>query len=104
MEPHFDYYPSVDLPAWDTGSLQIKVVAGNAFEKSSPLQGYSPLFMVDVYAKNETTLDLRDQLKGEVAFVIVKGSINDGDERLEAGQMLISKTNEQCEICLEERT
>lgn len=104
VEPHFDYYPSDDLPAWETDSLQIKVVAGNAFGKSSPLQGYSPLFMVDVYAKNETTLDLRDQLKGEVAFVIVKGSINDGDERVEAGQMLISKTNEQCEICLEEGT
>jgi len=38
---------------------------------------------------------------GEVVFVIVNGAITDQDERVEAGQMLISKTGEQCEICVE---
>ena len=47
---------------------------------------------------------LKDQLKGEVAFVIVKGGITHEGETIEAGQMLISKTDEQCCIELQEGT
>ncbi|RJE73888.1 pirin family protein [Reichenbachiella sp. MSK19-1] len=104
MEPRFDFYPSTELPKWKSGGLTFKLAAGNAFGKSAPLQGYSPLFMVDIYVEEATKLDLRDQLVGEVAFVIVKGSITDQDEKVEAGQMLISKTNEACEISLEKDT
>lgn len=84
--------------------MDIRLVAGNAFGKSSPLQGYSPLFMVDIYANKETTLNLANQFKGEVAFVIVKGEITENDHKVEAGQMLISKTDEQCSICLDAGT
>jgi redox-sensitive bicupin YhaK (pirin superfamily) len=104
MAPQFDYYPSATIPAWTEGDLTIKVVAGNAFGKSAPLQGFSPLFMVDIYAAEATTLNLKDQLEGEVAFVIVKGSISDKDQTVEAGQMLISKTDNECEICLNKGT
>ncbi|MEM9259748.1 MAG: pirin family protein [Bacteroidota bacterium] len=104
VDPHFDFYPASTIPNWQQDSLTLKLVAGNAFGRYAPLQGYSPLFMVDIYAEKATTLDLRDQLKGEVAFVIVKGSIQVDDERVEAGQMLISKTDEQCEICLDDNT
>lgn len=104
MDPQFDFYPKAQIPTWMEEGLTLKLVAGNAFERSAPLQGYSPLFMVDVYAHKETTLKLAGRLKGEVAFVIVKGSITDETERAEAGQMLISKTDEQCEICMDADT
>ena len=104
MEPRFDYYPSDEIPCWKEGSLEIKLVAGNAFGRSAPLQGYSPLYMVDIYAEKANTLDLRGHLKGEVAFVIVKGAISDQGEKVEAGQMLISKTDEACEISLDDDT
>jgi len=104
MEPNFQYYPNTEIPTWQDGDLTIKLAAGNAFGRSAPLQGYSPLFMIDIYAKNETTLDLRGQLSGEVAFVIVKGSITDSEEKVEAGQMLISKTDDQCSICMDKDT
>lgn len=100
MEPNFQFYKKSEIPAWTQNNLDIKLVAGNAFGKSAPLQGYSPLFMVDILAKEETTLDLSNQLKGEVAFVIVEGEITEKDHKVEAGQMLISKTDEQCSICL----
>lgn len=99
-EPRFDYYPSEEIPCWKEGPLEIKLVAGNAFGKSAPLQGHSPLFMVDIYAETATTLDLGGHLQGEVAFVIVKGAITEEGEQIEAGQMLISKTNETCSISL----
>ena len=104
MNPQFDFYPSEELPAWRDDGLSFRLVAGDAFGKSAPLQGFSPLFMVDIFAEAATTLDLREQIEGEVAFVIVQGSITDQEDRVEAGQMLISKTDEQCQICLEDKT
>ncbi|WP_317041724.1 pirin family protein [Tenacibaculum agarivorans] len=104
MNPRFDFYPKEAIPTWEKNNVKMKLVAGNAFGKSSPLQGYSPLFMVDIFAKEETTLQLGGQVKGEIAFVIVKGSIKTQDQRVEAGQMLISKTDDACEICLEKHT
>lgn len=104
MDPQFDFYPKEDIPTWTSGVLTMKLVAGNAFGKSSPLQGFSPLFMVDVKADEETTLGLGGQIEGEVAFVIVTGSITVEDQKVEAGQMLISKTDDQCEICLDKGT
>ena len=104
IAPRFEYYPSSEIPIWHTEALRFKLVAGNAFGRSAPLQGYSPLFMVDIFAEKASVLNLKGQLKGELAFVIVKGSITVQDEKVEAGQMLISKTDDQCEICLDKDT
>ncbi|NBG67465.1 pirin family protein [Cryomorphaceae bacterium S-15] len=104
MKPQFDFYGAADLPKWEENDLVITLVAGEGFGRKAPLRGYSPLFMVDVLAKKATHLYLKDQLKGEVAFVIVKGGITHEGETIEAGQMLISKTDEQCCIELQEGT
>lgn len=104
MAPQFDFYPADTIPHWQQDGLDIKLVAGNAFGRSAPLQGYSPLFMVDIYAEMDSTIDLRDNIEGEVAFVIVKGYIEDEGERVGAGNMLISKTNEACCIFLSQGT
>lgn len=104
MTPRFDFFPSNTIPMVQKDQLRIKVVAGNAFGLSSQLQGYSPLFMVDIVAHEDAHLPLHDQLRGEVAFVIVKGAVKIDDQVVEAGQMLISKTNEQCAIDLKAGT
>ncbi|MFK8044824.1 MAG: pirin-like C-terminal cupin domain-containing protein [Crocinitomicaceae bacterium] len=60
--------------------------------------------MVDIYAETAKTVDLRDKIKGEVAFVIVKGQITSQGQVVEAGQMLVSKTDQECEICMDSHT
>jgi len=104
ISPRFEYYPNDAIPTWKTATVTYRLVAGKAFGRSAPLQGFSPLFMVDIFAEKASTINLHDQLKGEVAFVIVKGEITTPDGKVEAGQMLISKTDEQCEICLDDNT
>ncbi len=104
MEPRFDYFPSSEIPSWNLGSLQIKLVAGNAFGKTAPLQGFSELFMVDIFATKRTNLSLKEQVKGEIAFVVVKGAILSEGQEVKAGQMLISKTDNECEICLDDNS
>lgn len=104
VAPNFTFIPKADIPSWKSGAVSIKLVAGNAFGKSSPLQGDSHLFMVDIHADRESTLELKGQLKGEIAFVIVKGSITVQKQNIYAGQMLISETDDECDICLAKST
>ena len=104
MQPKFDYYPNETLPKWKEKNVSITLVAGEAFGKRSPLIGFSHLFMVDVFAEKDTHLELKNHLKGEVAFVITHGSIVDDGVEVHAGQMLISKTNEECCIELKANT
>lgn len=104
MEPQFNFYPKSEIPTWKDGPLEIKLVAGEAFGKKSPLVGYSPLFMVDVKTTENYILDLKNKIKGEVAFVIVSGSIVSNGQTVNAGQMLISKTKDECEITLKAGT
>ncbi|MEM1326096.1 MAG: pirin family protein [Bacteroidota bacterium] len=104
MSPQFEFHPKESIPVWTSQGVTYKLVAGEGFGKTALLQGFSPLFMVDIYAEKASTIGLHDQLKGEVAFVIVKGEITVGDERVQAGQMLVSKTDEQCEICMADDT
>lgn len=104
MAPRFDFFESTQLPKWKENNLKLTLVAGKAFGRKSPLVGYSHLFMVDIQAEETSELHLGGKLKGEVAFVIVKGRIVDDGETVEQGQMLISKTNEECAITLEKGT
>lgn len=104
ISPKFAYYPADTLPQWDHQGLKITLAAGNAFGRTAPLQGYWPMYMLDIRASEKTTLDLRGQINGEVAFVIAKGSITSDGQKVNAGQMLISKTDDECEICLDKGT
>lgn len=104
MDPRFDYFASDSLPRWRENHCEIILVAGEAFGKKAPLVGFSPLFMVDICAEQDTRLDLGNKIKGEVAFVIVHGAITLEGERVEQGQMLISKTREMCSMDLAKGT
>ncbi|MCI4669226.1 MAG: pirin family protein [Bacteroidia bacterium] len=101
MEPRLDFIPADEIPTWEEDGMKLKLVAGHGFGKESPLKGYSDLFMVDVYSEGHAKLDLQGKLSGEVAIVVVSGSLEDEGERIEQGQMLISKTNEECCINME---
>ena len=104
MEPRFDYYAADKLPEWTEEGLRIRLVAGSAFGKTSPLKGYSHMFMIDVLAEEATDLVLTDHIRGEIGFVIVKGSIEEDGETIASGKMLISREKEHCSIRLEKGT
>lgn len=104
MEPQFDFYPAESIPEWEQDNMTIKLVAGEGFGKKAPLSGFSPLFMVDIEAHEETELDIRSQLKGEIAFVVVEGEVSDAGQSISSGQMLISKTEDECRVSLKKGT
>lgn len=104
MSPRFDFVSKADLPSWEEDGLQMTLVAGEGYGRKSPLPVYSPLFMLDVFASRDTYLEIKGQLKGEIAFVVTEGKITDEAETIAEGQMLISKTEDECFISLEKDT
>ena len=104
MSPHFQYIPSHSLPTTTVDGLNIKLIAGQGFGLTSPLEVYSPLFMVEAYAPDAGQLAIDGQVNGEIAIVVVKGAVSDEDTTITSGQMLISKTQGQCHLKLEKDT
>ena len=100
MEPRFDFVKADDLPRWSMNGLNLALVAGNGFGRTAPLPVFSPLFMVDVQSIKPQELDLNGQLEGEIAVVVTKGTVKAGEHTIEGGQMLISKTEDECQITL----
>ncbi|MEO1713659.1 MAG: pirin-like C-terminal cupin domain-containing protein, partial [Bacteroidota bacterium] len=100
MDPAFSHTPADDLPKWSKGPLDFILVAGKGFGHQSPVPVHSELFMVDVQCSSSARLDIQGQLKGEIGIVVVSGYIKACGERIEAGQMLVSKEEDACQLTL----
>ncbi len=103
-EPAFFHVAGEDLPRWSHNGLECTLVAGQGFGRTSPVPAFSPLFMVDIKAEKTAELCIDGQLEGEIAVVVVNGSVSDMEHTVEQGQMLISKTENICSIRLEAGT
>ena len=103
-EPDFQYVSAASLPRKSINGMEIIVAAGSGFGLNAPLQVHSPLFMVDVKSAKPNSLNIAEELKGEIAIVVVKGSVMADDEEVTAGEMLISKTQNTCKLTLNENT
>ncbi|MEL7222783.1 MAG: pirin family protein, partial [Bacteroidota bacterium] len=104
IAPNFVHIPAADLPRWEEDGLQYTLVAGQGYGRRSPLSVYSPLFMLDVSSTQDAVLDIKGQLSGEIAVVVVNGTVELEGEQLNAGQMLISQTENECCINVKANT
>ncbi len=98
MAPSFHHIEAADLPFWQEGTTQFKLVAGKGFGRTSPVPVHSNLFMVEVKTKEAFELDINGQLEGEIGICIVDGEIQACEHHVEAGNMLVSKIDNQCAI------
>ena len=104
IEPTFQYLEANQLPRKSVDGLDIILAAGEGFGMVSPLKVHSPLFMVDVFSAEAHNLEIAGQLRGEIAIVVVSGSVTSENETIQPGQMLISKTEDECSLQLASQT
>lgn len=100
MPPSFHHIDANELPQWHDKSASFKLIAGEGFGRTSPVPVHSPLFMVEIKTNEEYQLNIIDQLKGEIGIVVEKGAIQACDHHIEKGNMLISKTNNNCSLTI----
>ncbi|WP_417361836.1 pirin family protein [Galbibacter sp.] len=104
MEPEFHHFDKDQLPHWEEDGLKYRLVAGEAFGIKAPVPVYSPLFMIEIKSEKDTKLDLQNQVKGEIGICIIKGSINACGQVIEAGNMVVSKTEDACHVEVSDQT
>lgn len=104
MEPAFQHVKEEELPRWSDGVASFTLVAGDGYGKKSPVNVHSELFMVDVQSEEAYDLEIAGQLQGEIGICIVEGAIKACDNVIEKGNMLVSKTEDACQIRLAPKT
>lgn len=98
MEPTFVHVEEKELPIWEDGNAQFKLVAGEGFGRSSPLPVYSELFMVELKTTADYHLKVNGEVKGEIGVIVVEGAVEACGESIEKGKLMISKAENVCEM------
>lgn len=86
--PSFRHHAGATLPERDNGGVKLRVLAGTAYDMTSPVESLSPLFYVDAVMSAGSELALPGDHE-ERAIYVVDGALRCGAERAEAGRMLV---------------
>lgn len=103
-EPSFYHADAEELPKWNENSLEFTLIAGEGFGRKSGVPVHSHLFMVQIKSTTKTTFDIGGNLQGEIGICIVEGYIEACGERVEKGNMLVSKDKDACKLTVGENT
>ena len=100
MAPEFFHIDESQIPAWSSGDLQFKLVAGEAFGHKSAVPVYSKLFMVEIKSNTTQPVNVGHELYGEAGLYILEGSINSEGNEYHAKQLLVAKDSTLCEFTI----
>jgi redox-sensitive bicupin YhaK (pirin superfamily) len=101
--PSFHHHAAASLPERDHGGVQLRVLAGTAYEMTSPVEILSPLFYVDALMSAGSELALPSGHE-ERAIYVVDGSLRCGAERADVGRMLVFAKEAQVVLRAERAT
>jgi redox-sensitive bicupin YhaK (pirin superfamily) len=97
-EPSFVHIEASEIPQWQQGEVQIKLIAGAAFGRQSPVPVNSPLYFLEIKSPTAQKLNIGEDLYGESALYILEGSISSEGNAYEPKQILIAKDSKLCEF------
>ena len=100
INPEFHHFDAEALPKWREDAAEYTLIAGKAYGKESPVPVHSELFMVEIIAIEDHEIDLSGKVSGEIGITIVNGSVDACGEKIEAGNMLVSKSDDSCKLKL----
>jgi hypothetical protein len=101
IAPSFHNFKISELPSWKDAHAHFTLVAGKAYGQESPVPVHSNLFMIDVKCTEAYQFTSGNNLKGEIGILVVKGGIIACEENILAGNMLVSKTEDVCNISIQ---
>jgi redox-sensitive bicupin YhaK (pirin superfamily) len=87
-EPCFVHHARESLPAIDLPGASMRLIAGCAYGRTSPVEVFSEMFYLDAVLADAAELELPDQYS-ERAVYVVEGEVAVGDESHGAGSLLV---------------
>lgn len=101
MDPEFIHIDRDQIPRWREGELQFKLVAGEAFGRTSPVPVYSRLFMLEIKSTTRQVVDIGNHLYGESGLYILQGSIESDGIVYPPKQLLVTKESSLCRFTMD---
>ncbi|MCP9200805.1 pirin family protein [Gramella sp. GC03-9] len=98
MEPSFNHIEKEDIPTWEENGIEYKLIAGECFNRKSPVPVHSKLFLLELKSKERRKVNLSDHLFGESGIYILEGTIITEDISYEPKQILVAKDHKLCEF------
>lgn len=95
-EPSFVHLDANELPTWEEDGLYIKLIAGKAFGKISPVPVDSLLYLIEIKSSKAKMVDIGHHLFGESALYILDGSIKSEGNTYQSRQILVAKDSRLC--------
>lgn len=89
MPPAFDHHPADSLPEFDHKGARMRVLAGEAFGRASPVEFPWPILYVAFEADEGASMILPHALAEERAIYLVSGEASIDGESFGEGQMLV---------------
>lgn len=88
VEPAFFHFHKNALPHIMTDGVMMRLVVGSAFGRTSPVQTFSPMFYLDVVAREERRVERPDP-DMEAAVYVQAGAVEVGNSRYGAGAFVV---------------
>jgi redox-sensitive bicupin YhaK (pirin superfamily) len=99
--PDFHHHAAETLPAFERDGIAIRVLAGAAFGRTSPVRTLSPLFYVETTLPAGARLRMPDGYADRAAYV-VEGAVRSADERAHRAQMILFDEGDEAVVEAEE--
>jgi len=103
-EPTFHHIEASQIPSWEEDNFTMKLIAGEAFGRKSPVPVHSKLYFLEIKSKKATTVSIGEDLYGESALYILEGAITDSGNTYQPKQILIAKDTKLCQFEMQENT
>lgn len=103
-DPSFTHIEASEIPQWNQNNVQIKLIAGKAFGKISPVPVHSELYFIEIKSTKKQKLSIGNDLFGESALYILEGNITADGNNYKPNQILIAKDSKLCEFEMDENT
>lgn len=116
IAPSFQHVEAKDIPYWEEEGVSFRLIAGEAFDRKSPVATYSKQFMIEIKnvgmdgttegaTKNgEKTLNIGHELFGEAGLYILEGSITNDGQEYGPKQILVAKEASLCSFTIAPNT
>lgn len=101
--PAFTHHPSTSIPQLKVDDANVLLIAGEALGHKSPVAVYSKLFFMDVQLKAGKAFSFDPQGQ-EIAFYIIKGSVNLDAKRIPADDFVILEQGAALKVIAAEDT
>ncbi|MEO1231956.1 MAG: pirin family protein [Myxococcota bacterium] len=97
MEPEFHHYPEAELPRWTEGGVELRLLVGEGYGRSSPVKALSPTLYVvgEASADSEVLLPEAE----ERAVYVVSGHVEVAGLVAEPGALVVLEPGHDAHVC-----